>query len=433
VSEAVPPRNVLIVYATLSHPLRSSIEDHLRAFERAGDRCFYLNLLVRRPPRWLARVDFDLLVFHTTFLAQRWVPRHFAKVRRRAAPLAALDTTRVALPQDEFLRSDDVAEFVTEAGVDVVCSVAPPEAWPVVYPSLDRSRVRLEQVLTGYLDDRRVARIDDIVAGTPARPVDIGYRAWEAHPWLGRHGMLKTRIAQAVSEAGPRHGLRLDISTAERDQIVGEGWFAFLARCKATVGVEGGASICDRDGSVKAATEAYLARHPGASFEEIEAHCFAGRDGELPLSVLSPRHLEACATRTCQILVEGDYNGVLRAGEHYLPLRPDLTNLDDILDEATDPARRAAVAERAYRDVVASGAWSYNRMVRDVIAAALGREAVPARATPDVERMHRRARAYDRRSWKHVAVKGAALRAAVRTLGPAVRRSQRLRTVLRGT
>jgi hypothetical protein len=427
-----PPLNVLVVYATLSHPLRTTIEDHLRAFERAGHRAFYLNLMVRQPPRWLLRLEFDLVVFHTTFLAQRWVPRHFEKVRRRAAPIAEMDAPKVALPQDEFLRTDDVTEFVHEAAVDVVASVAPPAAWPVAYPTLDRSRVRLHQILTGYLDDATRRRIDAIVAATADRPVALGYRAWRAAPWLGRHAQLKARIADAARSAAPRHGMTVDISSAERDQIVGDGWFRFLASCHATIGVEGGASICDRDGSVKAATEAYLALHPDAPFEEVEANCFPGRDGEFPLSVLSPRHLEACATRTCQILVEGHYNGVLRAGEHYVSVRPDLSDLDDALRAAADPEVRAAITEAAYRDVVASRRWSYDRMVDDVLSALLGPAARGRRETPAVSRAHRRARAFERRTRGHVVVKGRALGLAVRTLGPAVRRSRRLRAIAMG-
>jgi len=110
------------------------------------------------------------------------------------------------------------------------------------------------------------------------------------------------------------------------------------------------------------------AERPGASFEELEAACFPGRDGELTLHALSPRHLEACATRTAQILVEGEYNGVLERDRHYLPLRRDLSNLDELLDAVAADRDRERTAEAAYRDVVASGRWTYRRLVDDVEA-----------------------------------------------------------------
>ena len=98
-----------------------------------------------------------------------------------------------------------------------------------------------------------------------------------------------------------------------------------------------------------------MAAHPADGFEEVESACFPGRDGEIDYRAISPRHLEACATRTCQILVEGDYNGVLEPGRHYLPLRADLGNLDEVLDAVQRDDEREHLVEAAYADVVASG------------------------------------------------------------------------------
>ena len=158
----------------------------------------------------------------------------------------------------------------------------------------------------------------------------------------------------------------MDISTRDEDTLYGDDWYRFLASCKYTIGVEGGASILDRDGSLKEATERYLTEHPGAGFDEIEAACFPGEDGKLSLFAISPRHLEACATRTCQLLVDGDYNGILRPGEHYLPIRSDLGNLDQSLEEVARDRAREQIVERAHRDVIASGLYIYPKLVQQV-------------------------------------------------------------------
>ena len=152
--------------------------------------------------------------------------------------------------------------------------------------------------------------------------------------------MLKTEIAHGRRR---RRGARADRPTSRSrpsDTLFGDEWFRALAASRWTLGVEGGASILDRDGGIREATERYVAEHPDASFDEIEAACFPGRDGELALFAISPRHLEACATRTGQILVEGDYSGVLEPGRHYLPVRPDLSNLGDGARAGRDEERR---------------------------------------------------------------------------------------------
>jgi hypothetical protein len=107
----------------------------------------------------------------------------------------------------------------------------------------------------------------------------------------------------------------------------------------------------------------------------MEASCFPGLDGKLDLRALSPRHLEACATRTAQVLVEGDYNGVLTAGRHYLALERDFSNLDAVLDQLASERERERLAASAYEDVVAAGGWTYRRLVEDV-------ETVLTRASP---------------------------------------------------
>ena len=148
-------------------------------------------------------------------------------------------------------------------------------------------------------------------------------------------------------------------------------------------------------------TERYLAEHPDASFEEVEAACFPGEDGKLQLFAISPRHLEACATRTCQVLVEGEYSGVLRAGEHYIPIAKDLSNVEEVLDIVQSDSERERITANAYRDVVASGDYTYRGLVEKVEGeSGLSELAEPRQpATPELERLHRRAEAADRRSW----------------------------------
>jgi hypothetical protein len=395
--------NVLVVYVLRQHPLRATIRDHLYSFDRySTGRTAYLNLAVRRRvPAWVRRVPWDLVVFHTSYLATyRWTPDGAPWLRRRSEPLRGLGRVRVALPQDDFLRSDLVADVMEELGVDHVFTPVPPSEHEKVYGRMDLERVRFHLALTGYLDDDEVARMVRIAeeVGEEGRDIDVGYRAWHAAKWLGRHGQLKTEIARLFAERGPKHGLRVDISTDDRDVLYGDDWSRFMARSRYTIGVEGGASILDRDGSLRARVYDYELEHPDATFEEVEAACFPGRDGELALYAVSPRHLEACVSRTCQVLVRGDYNGVLEADRHYLALEPDFSNLDEVLETMRRDDRRAAIADAAFEDVVRGGRWTYRGFVADVEAVAPG----GGGAGPD--RAFAAARLQDRATWAYVAV-----------------------------
>ena len=282
---------MLVVYASRNNPCerRSATTSTACAATRTADA-----LPQSRPaegPRHLTSNSFDAVVFQTSFLSGRWAPGLFEELCERAAPLKGLGQIRIALPQDEFFRTDAVGRFVEEFDIGLVLSVSPESEWPKQYPDVDRERVRFGHVLTGYLDEATVGRIDRIVAGVRERPVDIGYRAWHAAPWLGSQGQLKTELASVFDAKAAERGLVADISTRHEDTILGDDWLRYLASCKYTIGVEGGASVLDYDGSLHERTRAYLDANPEAGYEQVEAACFPGRDGELDLKAISPRHL----------------------------------------------------------------------------------------------------------------------------------------------
>ncbi len=371
-------RLTLVVFATYDRPTRPALTQHLFALRKYGhDPTFYLNAAVP----WAGLVARFLrptcVVFHTSYLGQRWRPHVMHRLIRRMQPLRALATPKLMLPQDEFIGSDQLVECIRTFRVDHVFSVAPESEWRTIYGDvLDAGNVQFSRVLTGYVDDEMVAKRNPADDGDE-RPIDIGYRAWHAEAWLGRHGRMKVEIANRVLESPAAEGMRLDISTRDEDTILGSAWYQFLTRCRWTLGVEGGASILDRDGSLSALVRAFVRSRPNATFAEIEAACFPGMDGMLRLSALSPRHLEACLTKTAQILVRGEYNGILTAGVHYLAVEPDFSNLSQVLERSRSDELRRELAERAYRDVIESGLYSYSAFVRLVELAVQGTPGAP--------------------------------------------------------
>lgn len=76
-------------------------------------------------------------------------------------------------------------------------------------------------------------------------------------------------------------------------------------------------------------------------------------------------------TRTCQVLVEGDYDGVLVPGKHYIELKRDFSNVDEVLDLITKDELREEITQRAWEDVVVSGNFNYRNFVDSVINSSL--------------------------------------------------------------
>ena len=365
--------NILILYVSNQYPMRATLWDQLYCFRHYSDHnCFYLNFTVRRVPWYLKHVKFDLIVFGTLFMATRATAEWFIDPRERAQPLKSFDGVKIAFPQDEYLRTDVLADFINEFSIDWVFSLSPKSEWPKIYDSVDPTKLKLSHVLAGYLDDATVERIEGLAREGAPRDIDLGYRTFRAAPNLGRHGFLRQQIAEVFQAEAPKHNLQTDISTRKEDTLWADAWYKFLLRCKYTISVEGGATILDRDGSIQRRTQNYLTEHPDAAFEEVERECFPGLDGGLRYVAISPRHLEACATRTCQVLVEGEYNDVLVPGRHYLELKRDFSNLEQVMDTIKQDTLRQEITEQAFHDVVASGNYTYRSFVEHVLG-----EAVP--------------------------------------------------------
>ena len=81
------------------------------------------------------------------------------------------------------------------------------------------------------------------------------------------------------------------------------------------------------------------------------------------MNQVSPRVFEAAAARAALILFEGDYSGVVEADVHYIPLKKDFSNLDEVFERLKDVAALEEMVERTYRDLISSGRFSYEKFV----------------------------------------------------------------------
>ena len=199
---------------------------------------------------------------------------------------------------------------------------------------------------------------------TGDRPIDIGYRGSRQPYSFGRLCHEKWHIGEVFGRICRERGLQHDISSRPEDRHFGNAWYRFLRRCKATLGVESGASIFDFDGSLEHKCEQYLAEHPDADFETVHRLYLAPHENNIRYAQISPRHFEASACRTLQIMYEGEYSGIFTAGRHYLSLRRDLSNLDDVLAAFADERTRQRITDAAVEEIVMNDRFSYRTFVQ---------------------------------------------------------------------
>jgi spore maturation protein CgeB len=204
---------------------------------------------------------------------------------------------------------------------------------------------------------RRIAEI--------ARDIDVGFVGARYPLFIG-----DTERSDAIDRVAARArelGLQVDLRHVN---VPREEWVRFLNRCHGVVGGEAGTRYLDRTGRLIPEVEAWLREHPNAGFDEVFARFFRDRPVVMSGKAISSRHFEPVGTETCQLLLEGEYNGILRPDEHYIALRKDLTNVDDALARLCDAAYRTEMTRRTLEYVLS--AHTYRHRIRELFARVLG-------------------------------------------------------------
>jgi hypothetical protein len=357
-------RRLLVLYwSETPRTMRIAIEHHLRAFSAdASAEVLYYNTR-HGAPAWLGSLPIDAVILHTTFLCLRW-SHLFPAWKWQLRWINDLRCVKVAMPQDEYDHSEVLDEWLSEIGVSVIVTNFGEDLRPVLYPRM-RQRATFLHGFTGYVDEAAARTSARRIAPIAERPFDVVYRASHLPYWFGSHGQLKHQIGEIAERAAIREGLRVDISTRTADTIVGERWLEFLMSGRAVIGCESGSSVLDRRGEIRARVQKLLRDRPGLTFEEVSERMPPGWD-DYKFFAISPRHFEAVITKTCQVLVEGSYDGVLVPGRHYIPLRRDLSNLPDVMSGLRDHSHLQEVADCAYEEIYRSGRHSYTSLVKRI-------------------------------------------------------------------
>ena len=347
---------VLVMHA-LRPTSRQTTIAHLLSFREHLPHCDVQYLHFQQPiPKELQDVSPDLFIVNYDFLNYRFTPL-WPYIKNRYRNIARQSSKVVAIAQDDFWANKLLDNWCMDWDVDRILTPITNDL-DVLYPrSIKHKEVRT--ALTGYVKSGPVP----VTKTLRERPIDLGQRVREMPPHLGRLAQAKARQAVAMADAASDAGFVVDVSTRVEDSFIGTAWFDFLASCKFTVGMKGGASLHDPYGLIHTKVQSYVARHPQATFDEIERACFKGKDMKHEFTAISPRLFEAAMAGTCQILQREDYLGVLEPWRDYIPLERDLSNMDEVLAAMRDLDRCQEIVANAKRALIDSKMFDYSELV----------------------------------------------------------------------
>lgn len=336
----------------------TTVTDHLNAFSRYSRHRVQELSFLHELPAALDLEQFDVMVIHWT-IAIGWLSEHYLsdKSRQKIRNFSGLKALFI---QDEYRAVNALHESLRFLKMDIIFTCVPESEVEKVYPADALPSIAKVSNLTGYVPESligmRVLPIAD-------RPIDVGYRTRKPPYWLGELAYEKWRIAERFSEHAAGAGLKLNLSYLEAERLYGSAWTQFVSSCKAVLGVESGSSVFDFTGDLQRVVEDHVAKHPNATFEEVQHQFLMPHEGRIRYNQVSPRSFEAAALRTVMILHEGEYSGVLEPWRHYVPLRKDFTNFPEVLETLRDSKKLQTIADTAFEEIACNQAYSYRSFI----------------------------------------------------------------------
>jgi hypothetical protein len=345
-----------------------TIYEHISAFERFSANSITLlpatdpTLRPRHGPQRL-QIDFsifDVLICHYTVRLSlaRYLDADYADALERFSGL------KVLFIQDEYENVECTRSSMDKICFDVVYTCVPPAERHKVYPHYRYPATDFLPTLTGFVPEH--PGLDKFTLPLEDRRVAVAYRGRELPAIYGKLAHEKFRIGVEFRARAEAAGLPVDIACDGASRIYGDDWYRFLGSARATLGTESGSNVFDFDGSIAMRIKEIECDNPEMIFDQIWSQVLAEHEGAVRMNQISPRIFEAIRLRTALVLFEGEYSGVVKPDLHFIPLRKDFANFDEVIAKLADDVLVRRMTDRAYEDVIASGRYSYRRFVEEV-------------------------------------------------------------------
>lgn len=334
-----------------------TIVDHIDAFRKYSKHKFHILSNRGDLPLALDLQRFDALVVHYSHVISY---DSFISKNARLA-IRSFQGFKAVFVQDDYRWINRTVAALRYLKVDAVFCLAPPSVATEVYSASKLPGVKTITTMAGYVP-KALTQIEP--KPYESRSIDVAYRARKLSAWIGSHAQEKWLIADKFLSDASLYDLKTDISYREEDRIYGNAWIEFIRDCRATLGSESGSSVCDFTGEIQRNVEAHEKEDPSATFEELRRLYFKDVDRKLMMNIISPRCFEAASLRTLMILYEGDYSGVLQPWRHYVPLRKDHSNMQEVIEILRDKKRWREIVENAYSEVALNPKYSFRAMVQ---------------------------------------------------------------------
>ncbi|MBA2648877.1 MAG: glycosyltransferase [Legionella sp.] len=356
-----PKLQVLVLYESKSLFI-TTIKDHLESFGQFSSHNISYASATPDNDEVKDLASYDAVIIHYSLRLSlndcNWTLSDNAKKQ-----LQSFLGLKIAFIQDEYDTTNIAIRWLQELGVQLLYTCVPDAYVRFVYPSEALPFIKFVNNLTGYITP---SMIQYPIKPIKDRETVIAYRGRSLPFWYGDLGQEKEFIGKKMKAICIEKGIKENIEWDDTKRIYGDGWFEFLASAKATLGTESGSNVIDFEGKVSKDIKDYLAEKPSATYSEIYDLFLSSHEGLVKMNQISPKIFEAISLHTALILFEGAYSDILQANKHYIPLKKDFSNIDEVIAKVTDDDYLTELTDNAYQDIVMSNKYTYKNFISEI-------------------------------------------------------------------
>lgn len=363
---------ILVLWKQDAVIMRNTILDSAFCFQKYDkeNEYFYFNIYGGRFPEdysWIDETMFDIVIFHYYALSLRYSDKRWGDFLELMSGIwRDYPCRKILMPQDDYTMTERIWDLANGICADTIYTVMRECDYDVLYPKDKIGNIKIKTVLTGYVEESYVNRKP--LLQHRDREYDVVYRATKLPYQYGKHGQLKYQLTTYFQEYLKDLGLICDLENTigNKRALLGDSWLDFLASSRTTIGCLSGSGIADITGEYERKEREYMALHKDATYEEVKSVCFPDAKENLT-GVISPRIFESAITKTCQILVGEDFQGVLEPDVDYIVLDNDFANIDEVIMKIRDISYCEQIAENCYKHVIESGEYTYRKFVECIL------------------------------------------------------------------
>lgn len=341
-----------------------TIMEHVDSFAKHSQfKIWTMNTEFGFPHR-MGELQFKIIVLHYSLFG--FVPTQLNPTQLSSKFLHYIEqckeSYKIAFFQDEHHYCQRRFNFLNSYNINCVYTLVEPAYFKDTYQKYTKVP-KLIYNIPGYVSDDMIEKARKHSKPHHDRSIDVGYRGRQLLYYMGEGAQEKYVIGTQFKEHASKLGLKLDIKTEEETRLYGHSWYNFLGNCKACLGVEAGVSIFDTEDVARTEYEYLIRENPGMTFEQMSERLLKYYEWNIPYRTISPRHFESAAFRNCQILYEGKYSGIMEPMVHYIPLKKDFSNFDEVMQLFQNKQFCKQITDNCYRDIIASGKYNYRRFI----------------------------------------------------------------------